>query len=277
MEPARIENFDFTAKVVIVTGGASGIGLACCKEFAGRGAAVAMVDRDARRGEENAAAIGKSGGRTEFFPADVSRPEEVKKLVEQIAARFGGVDVLVNNAGIQRYGTVTTLSEEEWDEVLNINLKSAFLMAKHSIPQMVKRGGGAIVITGSVQSVAAQRNSVHYVVSKHGLLGLTRCLALDYAAENIRANCVLPGAIDTPMLRWAASLDEHPERVLEACNRLHALGRMGKPEEVARVIVFLASERASFMTGSAVMVEGGLLVPVGGMAFQSSGTGATKA
>lgn len=277
MEPARIENIDFTSKVVIVTGGASGIGLACCQEFAARGGAVAMVDRDARLGEGNTKAIQAGGGRAEFFRADVSRPEEVEKLIGQIAARLGGVDVLVNNAGIQRYGTVTTLSEQEWDEVLNINLKSAFLMAKYSIPEMVKRGGGAIVITGSVQSVAAQRNSVHYVVSKHGLLGLTRCLALDYAAENIRANCVLPGAIDTPMLRWAASLDEHPERVLEACNRLHAVGRMGKPEEVARVIVFLASDWASFMTGSAVMVDGGLLVPVGGMAFQSSGTGATKA
>ncbi len=277
MEPSRIENIGFTDKVVVVTGGASGIGLACCEEFAARGGTVAVVDRDAQHGEESAAAIRGRGASAEFFQADVSRREEVERLATKIAARFGGIDILVNNAGIQRYGTVTTLSEEDWDEVLNINLKSAFLMAKYSIPEMIKRGGGAIVITGSVQSVAAQRNSVHYVVSKHGLLGLTRCLALDYAAEKIRANCVLPGAIDTPMLRWAASLDDHPERVLEACDRLHALGRMGKPEEVARVIVFLASEWASFMTGSAVMVEGGLLVPVGGMAFQSSGTGAKKA
>jgi NAD(P)-dependent dehydrogenase (short-subunit alcohol dehydrogenase family) len=142
---------------------------------------------------------------------------------------------------------------------------------------MIKRGGGSIVITGSVQSVAAQRNSVHYVVSKHGLLGLTRCLALDYAKQNIRANCVLPGAIDTPMLRWAASLDPNPDKVLEACDRLHALGRCGQPEEVARVIAFLASDLASFVTGSAVVVDGGLLVPVGGMAFQDSGTGAKKA
>ena len=277
MEPSRIEKIDFTGKVVIVTGGASGIGLACCEAFAARGGTVAVVDRDAQRGEESAAAIQGRGTSAEFFQADVSRREDVERLAAKIAARFGGIDILVNNAGIQRYGTVTTLSEEDWDEVLNINLKSAFLMAKYLIPEMIKRGGGAIVITGSVQSVAAQRNSVHYVVSKHGLLGLTRCLALDYAADKIRANCVLPGAIDTPMLRWAASLDDHPERVLEACDRLHALGRMGKPEEVARVIVFLASDWASFMTGSAVMVEGGLLVPVGGMAFQTSGTGAKKA
>jgi len=183
----------------------------------------------------------------------------------------------VISAGIQRYGTVTTVSEEEWDEVMNVNLKSAFLMSKYAIPRMIERGGGAIVLTGSVQSVAAQRNSVHYVVSKHGLLGLARCLALDYGKQNIRANCVLPGSIDTPMLRWAAEVDPHTDKVLDACDGLHIRGKMGRPEEVARVIVFLASELASFVTGSAVMVDGGLLVPVGGMAFQESGTDATKA
>ncbi len=141
---------------------------------------------------------------------------------------------------------------------------------------MIRRGGGAIVITASVQSFAAQRNSAAYVVSKHGLLGLTRSMALDYGKNNIRVNCVCPGAIDTPMLRWAASLDPHPDRVLEACNKLHVSGRMGRPEEVAYVVAFLASDLASFITGSAVMADGGLLVPAGGMAFQEAGTGAAK-
>lgn len=268
---------DFKGKVAIVTGGGSGIGKACSEEFIEKNAAVAVVDRDAKAGAETAAELKKKGGRAEFFQADVSSSAEVEKLIPEISATFGGIDVLVNNAGIQRYGTVTTTSEEEWDDVMNINLKGAFLMSKYAIPQMITRGGGSIVITGSVQSVAAQRNSVHYVVSKHGLLGLTRCIALDYGKQNIRANCVLPGAIDTPMLRWAANLDSHPEKVLEACDRVHMRGRMGQPEEVAHVIVFLASDQASFMTASAVMVEGGLLVPVGGMAFQESGTGSTKA
>ena len=145
------------------------------------------------------------------FAFDVSKRAEVEAGVAKIAKKLGGIDILINNAGIQRYASATTCSEEEWDLVLNVNLKSAFLMSKYVIPVMIKRGGGAIVNTGSVQSVAAQSNSVHYVVSKHGMLGLTRCLALDYAKQNIRANCVMPGAIDTPMLRWAASLGPDPE------------------------------------------------------------------
>lgn len=268
---------DFKGKVAVVTGGGSGIGKASAQEFAERGAAVALVDRDLKSGAETAAELKRKGGKAEFFQVDVASASEIERVVPKIIAAFGGIDILVNNAGIQRYGTVTTTSEKEWDEVLNINLKGAFVMSKYVIPQMIERGGGAIVNTGSVQSVAAQRNSVHYVVSKHGLLGLTRCIALDYGKQNIRANCVLPGAIDTPMLRWAANLDSRPEKVLEACDSVHLRGKMGRPEEVAHVIVFLASDLASFMTGSAVMVEGGLLVPVGGMAFQQSGTGSTKA
>jgi NAD(P)-dependent dehydrogenase (short-subunit alcohol dehydrogenase family) len=156
---------------------------------------------------------------------------------------------------------------------MDANLKSAFLMSKFAIPEMIRRGGGAIVITGSVQSVTAQRNSAHYVVSKHGLLGLTRSIALDYGSQNIRANCVMPGAIDTPMLRWAASLDSDPDRVLAACDQLHIRGKMGQPEEVARAIAFLASDLASFITGAAIPVDGGLLTPTGGMLSQETGTG----
>ncbi|MGH9326900.1 MAG: SDR family NAD(P)-dependent oxidoreductase [Terriglobia bacterium] len=268
---------DFRDKVVVVTGGASGIGRACAMEFASRHGAVAIIDRDQNRGDEARKEIAAQGGSAEFFQGDVASDTQARELVESISARLGGIDVLVNNAGIARYGTATTTSEKEWDEVLDVNLKGAYLLARYSIPKMIRRGGGAIVITGSVQSVTAQRNSVAYVVSKHGLLGLTRSLALDHARENIRVNCVLPGAIDTPMLRWAASLDDHPEKVIDVCNQLHALGRMGRPEEVARVIVFLASDLASFVTGAAIPVDGGLLVPTGGMASQESGTGARKA
>ncbi|HXJ95561.1 MAG TPA: SDR family NAD(P)-dependent oxidoreductase [Terriglobia bacterium] len=268
---------DFSKKVVVVTGGASGIGRACAREFAARHAAVAVVDRDAKNGEEAVGEICGGQGSATYFNCDVTQATQVERLVGDVVSHFGGVDVLVNNAGIQRYGTVMTISVAEWDEVIDANLKSAFLVSKYAIPAMLARGGGSIVITGSVQSAAAQRNSAHYVVSKHGLLGLARSIALDFGKQNIRANCVLPGAIDTPMLRWAANLDSNPERVLQACDSLHIRGKMGTAEEVARVIAFLASDLASFVTGAAINVDGGLLVPVGGMSFQESGTGATKA
>ena len=175
---------NFNGKVAVITGGGSGIGEACAAEFADRQAVVAIVDRDSKQGGQVAAALRNKGQSAEFFEADISLRGQVELLVQRIVERLGGIDVLVSNAGIQRYGTVTTLSEEEWDEVMNANLKSAFLMCKYAIPDMIRRGGGAIVITGSVQSVAAMRNSTHYVVSKHGLLGLTRCLALDYVGSS---------------------------------------------------------------------------------------------
>lgn len=267
---------DFKGKVAVVTGGGSGIGAACAQEFAESNAAVAIVDHNLQTGQLTAQQLQLrcSGSCVEFFRADVSLCTDVERLIPMIVSKLGGIDILVNNAGIQRYGTVTSISEGEWDEVLNVNLKSAFLMSKYCIPEIIKRGGGAIIMMGSVQSVVAHGNSVQYVVSKHGLLGLARCIALDYAKQNIRANCVMPGAIDTPMLRWSASLDRQPERVLDACRRLQMRGTMGRPEEIAHVVAFLASDSASFVTGAAIPVDGGCLVPLGGMGFQESGTGA---
>lgn len=259
---------NFQGKVVVVTGGGSGIGLATAREFVQRGAAVAVVDRDAEAGRQAVEDLRRDGGSAEFFPADVSVLAQVEPLIPEIVSRLGGIDILINNAGIQRPGTVTGTSEEAWDEVMAVNVKGAFLMSREAIPEMIQRGGGAIVMTGSAESVAALACSAAYVASKHALLGLTRSLALDYAKQNIRVNCVCPGAIDTPLLRWGASLLGEPEKVLEMCGRIHALGRLGRPEEVARVIVFLASDLASFVTGAAIMVDGGLLVASGGMAFQ---------
>ena len=151
---------DFKGKVVVITGAGSGIGEACVREFADRNAAVAMVDCKAGAGEKTISELRQRGASVEYFQADVSSRAEVERLIPEVVSRLGGIDVLVNNAGIQRYGSATTVSEEEWDEVLNVNLKSAFLMSKYVIPEMIKRGGGAIVMTGSVQSLTAQRNSV---------------------------------------------------------------------------------------------------------------------
>jgi len=197
---------------------------------------------------------------------------EVSQAVAAAASKYGGLDVLVSNAGIQLYGDAETTTEEEWDRLMGINLKGCFLASKFAVAHMLRRGG-AIVIVGSVQSMTAISNSMAYVASKHGLLGLTRAMSLDYAQKGIRVNCVCPGAIDTPMLRWAASLSNDPEKVMETCNRMHPLGRVGKAEEVADAIVYLASPMASFITGAALMVDGGMLVPTGGMGFQEGGTG----
>jgi NAD(P)-dependent dehydrogenase (short-subunit alcohol dehydrogenase family) len=264
----------FRNKVAVVSGGAMGIGEATARRLAELGAAVAIVDRDRVAGDKTANAIRECGQRAEFFACDVAVAADVEKIASAISSSMGGIDVLVSNAGIQRYGDVVTTSEELWDEVMAVNLKGCFHLAKHAVPLMAKRGGGAIVVVGSVQCFTAVGNSAAYVTAKHALLGLVRAMSLDHARQNIRVNCVCPGAIDTPMLRWAASLDPNPEKVIATCDRMHALGRIGKSEEVANAIAFLASDWASFITGAALVVDGGMLVPTGGMGFQESGTGA---
>jgi NAD(P)-dependent dehydrogenase (short-subunit alcohol dehydrogenase family) len=269
-------NFDFTGKVAVVTGGAMGIGEATARKLAALGAAVAIfdVDRDAGRKTAAAIAITKSGAVCDFFPCNISVSAEVSQAVDAAASQYGGIDILVSNAGIQLYGDAVSTTEEEWDRLMGINLKGCFLAAKFAVPYMLKRGGGAIVIVGSVQSMTAISNSIAYVTSKHGLLGLTRAMALDYAPKGIRVNCVCPGAIDTPMLRWSAGLAEDSEEVIQTCNRMHPLGRIGKADEVADSIIYLASPMSSFITGAALLVDGGMLVPAGGMGFQEGGTGA---
>ena len=270
----------FDSKVVIVTGGGSGIGKACCRLFAERGAQVAVVDIDEKSANTTADEIVHQGGKAQSFPADITSAKQAEKTVRDVVTAFGGggdgLYALVNNAGILRYGTVVTTSKETWDEVLRVNLTGAFLMSKYAVPEIIKKGGGAIVNVGSVQSCGAVANSVAYVASKHGMLGLTRSLAVDHGDENIRANCVCPGAIDTPMFRWGVAQDPDPELSLNTTRQMHALNRLGKPEEVAQLIVFLASQEASFISGAAYYVEGGLMSAIGGMAAQRNEPTGTK-
>jgi NAD(P)-dependent dehydrogenase (short-subunit alcohol dehydrogenase family) len=264
----------FDKKTVLITGGAMGIGYATARKFTELGASVAILDRDAEAGTKAALSLQSRAQRSVFFPCDVASASQVDQAVQAVKKEFGGLDILVSSAGIQRYGDVVGTTVSLWDEVMSVNLDGCYNVAKSAIPLIEARGAGAIVVVASVQAFTAVGNSAAYVTSKHALLGLVRAMALDYAAKNIRVNCVCPGAIDTPMLRWAASLDPHPEKVIETCNRMHPLGRIGRPEEVASAIAFLASDWASFITGTALLVDGGMLVPTGGMGFQEGGTGA---
>jgi NAD(P)-dependent dehydrogenase (short-subunit alcohol dehydrogenase family) len=260
-------------KVAVVTGGAAGIGQATARKLCELGARVAILDRDAKAGEESVAALEKAGYTASYFPCDVSIESQVKAAIAATVARYSGLHILVSNAGIQSYGDVVTTTPELWDETMNVHVKGCFHATKHAIPAMLASGGGAIVIVSSVQSFTAVSNSVAYVAAKHALLGITRAIALDFASQNIRANCVCPGAIDTPMLRDTADRTGSPQEMLASIGRMHALGRIGRPQEVANAIAFLASDEASFITGTSLIVDGGLLVPTGGMGFQESGIG----
>ena len=171
---------------------------------------------------------------------------------------------LVVSAGIQRYGTALTTEASQWDLVLGVNLKGAWNAARVCLPHILKNGG-SIVNVSSVQALASQQNVLAYTVSKHGLIGLTRSMAMDFAKDGVRVNAVCPGTVDTPMLKWAASLDPKPQSVYDACNAMHPLGRVAQPREIAEVVAFLAHESASFVTGAVWTVDGGLLTQIGGV------------
>lgn len=249
----------FTDRVTVVTGSAKGIGAATAALLAREGARVALLDTD-EDGADTAAHIGEHA---RFFVCDVSDSGAVARTFEAIREAFGGIDVLVNNAGIQRYGTVTKTPEDLWDEVMNVNLKSAFLCAQAALPSMTERGRGVVVNVASVQSFISQANAAAYTTSKTALLGLTRSIAVDYAPE-VRCVAVCPGSVDTPMLRWAVQQSPDPDEVMREVHAMHPLQRIATPEEVAELIGFLCSEAAGFITGQAYRIDGGLGLSIGG-------------
>jgi len=249
----------FTDRVAVVTGAAKGIGAATAALFAREGARVALLDTD-EAGEGTAANLAADA---RFFACDVSKSADVARAFNEVRAAFGGIDLLVNNAGVQRYGTVTGTSEALWDEVMNVNLKSAFLCAQAALPSMTERGHGVVVNVASVQSFISQANAAAYTTSKTALLGLTRSIAVDYAPE-VRCVAVCPGSVDTPMLRWAIQQSPDPDEVMQEVHAMHPLQRIAAPEEVAELIGFLCSEAAGFITGQAYRIDGGLGLSIGG-------------
>jgi NAD(P)-dependent dehydrogenase (short-subunit alcohol dehydrogenase family) len=257
-------NRRFANKVIVITGAGSGIGRTAALAFAREGGSVVIGDINETDGAETARQILESGGYATAVRCDVRNAEEVAALIARAVADFGGVDVLYNNAGVVRYGTVEELSVEDWDFQLDINLKGTFLTCKYAIPEMRKRGGGAIVNTASVQAFASQKTVPAYAASKGGVVSLTTTIALDHADDNIRCNCIAPGTIRTPMVDQAADTfgPDDPEAAIAEWGRLHPLGRVGKPEEVANLVLFLASDEAAFCTGGCYRVDGGLLSPL---------------
>lgn len=255
---------ELSGKVAIVTGGATGIGFGSAAALVAGGASVVLFGPDAAALDSAVAKLGPVSA--VGVVGDVSRSGDVERLVGAALDRLGGIDIVVNSAAVQPYGTVETMSEADWDRTLAINLKGTYLTAHHAIPHMRTRGGGAIVNIASVQGIACQTNVAAYVASKGGLLALTRAMALDHAKDGIRVNAVCPGSIDTPMLRFAASenLDGHTEdEVIASWGAAHPIGRVGLPEDVGNMVAFLAGPRASFCTGGEYKVDGGLLAKIG--------------
>jgi len=240
-------------RVAIVTGGARGIGLACAMELSRAGAAVVITDRLNREGEVAARAIQAQGGRAAFLSADLSRMSEIPGIVQQAGAAFGRIDILVNNAGILSEVPTEALTEEQWDHLMAINLKAVFFVTQAVLPWMVRHGGGAIVSLSSLAArVGGIAAAVDYATSKAGVVGLTRTLARQYGPKGIRVNAVAPGPIMTEMTRhW-------PKAVLDDFIARIPLRRLGVPEDVARVVVFLAGPESGYLTGATIDVNGGL-------------------
>ena len=251
---------DFAGKVAIVTGGGQGIGRACALALAREGATIVIADRDTEAAQALISGVNNWGGRGLAITADVSVESDAARIANEAVAAFGGIDILINNAGIQPHGTVESTSLDRWNETIAVNLTGVYLVSRFVIPEMRRRGGGAIVNVASIHGLVTAPNLSAYAASKGGVIALSRSMALDYAADGVRVNCVCPGVIDTSLLREAARLEHvaHPEEQLKAWGKLQPLGRLGSAEEVAEMILFLASTRASFITGSTYTVDGGL-------------------
>jgi NAD(P)-dependent dehydrogenase (short-subunit alcohol dehydrogenase family) len=246
-------------KTALITGGNSGIGRASAILFAKEGAKVAVAARDVASGEDTVAAIKQTGGTAMFLPTDVSRSEDCRRAVERTLAEFGRIDVLFNNAGMALVKRLHETTEDEWDRILSTNLKSIYLMCRFAIPHMMAAGGGSIINTGSQLSMVAAPNFAAYCATKGAIVNLSRAMALDYAKHNIRVNTLCPGAVATPLLLRQFEGKEGPQGSLQHLADLHPMGRIGQPEELATAALFLACGEASFVTGTALVVDGGYI------------------
>jgi NAD(P)-dependent dehydrogenase (short-subunit alcohol dehydrogenase family) len=248
----------FEGKVSVVTGAGSGIGRATALAFAREGASVAVADILEQDNQETARMIMDLGGHALAITCDVARNDDVRRALDETVKTFGRLDFAFNNAGIEyAFKPAAEITEEEWDRIIDIDLRGVFLCMKHEIPLMLKQGGGAIVNTSSGAGVKGFKGGAAYVPAKHGVVGLTKAAALDYAQSNIRINAVCPGIIDTSMMqRFSGGTPEGRQTVIAQ----EPVGRMGTPDEIAAAVVWLCSDTASFVVGSAMVVDGGQTV-----------------
>jgi NAD(P)-dependent dehydrogenase (short-subunit alcohol dehydrogenase family) len=243
-------------KVAIVTGAARGIGLSCARLLADAGAAVALCDIDDRAGNAQAEEIRRAGQRCEYFHMDVTDWDSVQAQTEAVAGRFGRIDVLVNNAGYHNGKGLVSITVEEWDRLLALNLRSVFLCCKAAVPHL-REAGGVIVNMASCAGLVGQPQAIAYSASKAGIIGFTKSLALELAAEGIRVNCVCPSNVDTPLMTAWIDSQPDPAAARKFMEGAQPIGRMASSDEIAKTVVFLASSWSSFMTGEAMVVDGG--------------------
>jgi len=250
-------------KTALITGSAGGIGRATAALFASEGARVVIVDMNQEAGQEVAREISSAGGRAIFEQADVTSAADCRRVVERTVREFGNIHILFNNAGIIRRASAIEITEAQWDAVMAVNVKSIFLMCREVIPIMVRAHGGSIINTASGWGLAGGARAAAYCASKGAVVLITKAMAIDHGRQNIRVNCICPGDTDTAMLRSEAQqLGEQEDRFLsESANR--PLGRVGKPEEIARAALYLAGDASSFVTGTALVVDGGGLAGSG--------------
>jgi NAD(P)-dependent dehydrogenase (short-subunit alcohol dehydrogenase family) len=251
---------ELDGKVAIVTGGNSGIGRAISEVFARENARVVIGARNVEKGDQTVEAIQKKGGIAAFVRTDVRESSQVKHLVEEAVARYGTVDIVCHCAGTELVKLLVDTTEEEWDRVMNTNVKGAYLVSKYALPYMIaKRKGTIINISSQLGFVAFERFSA-YCASKGAIIQLTKAMALEYAKYGIRVNCVCPGAIDTPMVDRELAFFEDPAETRSKIMTDHPIGRIGRPEEVAEAVLFLASDRSSFIVGESLIVDGGYVI-----------------
>lgn len=245
-------------KVALITGGAIGIGAATARLFAQEGAKIALIDIDTAQGQETCQEIQGRGGSCQFYQADVSNGEQVARVLGQIVQDFKQVDILVNNAAIWRPGRVTDLDEETWDNVLNTNLKGIFLVSKHILPVMIKAEQGVVINVASVAGLVGAPDASAYAASKGGVVNLSRSMALDFAPYNIRVNCLCPGLTDTAQGDSVVGHYKPETDPTEAKRTWQPLHRVGTPEDIAKAVLYMASDASQFMTGSIFVIDGGL-------------------